>query len=121
MKIEERFKKVYADCHRAYEEGMEVRELDYRSTHAISGKQWLRLVKKYIPNGYNYFDQDVAQTIVDNFSPKAEFYPAREGSVAVYIKPTLKDKNPQLLLILGRIADESHYDKESNTIRLWWD
>jgi len=75
-----------------------------------------------IVGGYNGFNIDVANDLVFYFKGK-EFRLAREGSVAVYIRPVEQQKFNYLNSETG--ARTYKFDEASleggNTVRLWWD
>ena len=101
---------------------MDFRDLHFKSSESVNGKKFIELSNLMGP--YNNFDTEVATKVVATFGNNAEYWPAREGSATVYVKPQKAD----LGLEVGHNhhkaqelfkADELSLDK--GTYRIWWD
>lgn len=96
--------------------------LNWRSDVPIGGTDLIDIMTKIV-GSYNNFDPTVhTKKLIEKF-PDAEFYPARESSICIYIKPK-SDKafdhsyDTEEIRILVN-ADES--DIHNGELRLWWD
>lgn len=110
--------KAYADCHS--ETPKAERNLSFKATHPLTGEQFVRVMNRVVPDGYNEFDSVVAENVRSAFGENAEYYIAREGSVCVYIKGSKVTGIPRNSKLAGIKNDEVSEDKDG-TIRVWWD
>lgn len=102
---------AYADCR-----GLPGRNLAYKARAGMCGAAWVELMSQAM-RGYNNFDREVALRVVAMCPADAIFYPAREGSVCVYIKCAAETFN--YTRVKECLADEHSY--ENGIHRLWWD
>lgn len=109
---------AYADCHEVKVKGE--RNLSYLASRAVGGKEFVTLMNEALPGGYNDFDLDAAERVVNAFGEDAKYTIAREGSVCVYVKPKKVLDSIREGIQLGRLADEFSYQGDG-VFRLWWD
>jgi DNA-directed RNA polymerase subunit RPC12/RpoP len=109
---------AYSDVHD--EEGYGPRDLSYKG--AFSDARWFgEIIKKAIPQGYNYFDPDkVGKTAVAN--GRYKYALGREGSVAVYIKgvKNVADVADLVKDFMKARADEVSLEKGGKTLWAEW-
>jgi hypothetical protein len=72
-------------------------------------------------HSYNEFEVNNVYKILKPFASKIEIAPAREYSVAMYIKADEGTLQKILKLQKKLKADEAAIDEESGDLRLWWD
>lgn len=102
---------AYSDC----DNGSKAeRELDFECDFAFTPAEAERIMRKAIPGGYNEFNAEVLQHILNR---KAKVFIARESSVAIYIVGTELTGRE----IHAMAPDEFSYDEHELTNRLWWD
>lgn len=80
-----------------------------------------------IVGSYNEFDESVAERLALHFKNK-EFRLAREGSVAVYLRPITDSEFKKLAVVareetIGKVYFEQDEEslEDNNILRLWWD
>jgi hypothetical protein len=117
QKISAEVLKAYADCHVSRYK-FDERSLTFRASGYLKGEEFRRLMKTAIGVGYNEFDEEIIDKLVNFFGESSHYTIARESSVCVYIKP--KDKTKNIPMWPLRV-DEVSYNVETGEFRLWWD
>jgi hypothetical protein len=100
----------------------DIRDLDWPGMYT-DGQTFIEQCK--IVSGYNNFDVDTAKFLVRFFTNK-QFRLAREGSVAVYIRPISKEELDDDFWSDMKHEDSDLFDQdesslEGDELRLWWD
>ena len=104
---------AYGDSH-----GLDVRNLSFMSSKPVKGSVLIKLMAAIVP-GYNDFEGSRhPKDVVDVFGEDSKYYPAREGSVCIYVKPY---RNVWLDKIESIQADEKMWDYKHGMFRFWWD
>ena len=120
MKIKAEIMNAYADMHMDWKEGNKLRNLSFRASESCSGPELIEIMKAAVPDGYNEYDLEVLQDVVEAFGAEARYTAAREGSVCLYIKAK-HHLSPVVVSKTVRTCDEFDYDEETEEYRLWWD
>jgi hypothetical protein len=120
QKIDLDFALAYAD---AWSESVaeRLRDLDWRSSQWMTPHEWAEQAELIVP-GYNDFDARKVGDWLKNFLGGIRVQPAREGSVALYVKgprPVLEEMRDSARSDV--MADEATLAKNSDVLRLWWD
>jgi len=98
--------------------GAKIRDLDWPGVWTDKNTF---LKQAEMVGGYNVFDEDIAKGLVQDFGDR-QYRLAREGSVAVYIRPVKKVEMGLLKGSEGPNAfGEDEHDLDGNELRLWWD
>lgn len=114
---------AYCDCINYKElklEKWEDRNLDFFSIHCWDAKTFVKYFHRVV-EGYNNFDGiETPKKIVKVFGQTAKIFPARQGSVCIYVKTKRKIKSiPKAMKTIG--CDELHYDTDLDMYRVWFD
>jgi len=125
----EKTRTAYADTWMGGEEGYKKRNLQWKGTAYLTPKDWFECAK--FVGEYNAFDPKKVHLILGNF-PDARIKLARQGSVAIFIKP--KGHNPKHIMrdlrVLGDadelglvkgVTSKFTEEKGGKIIRVWWD
>lgn len=84
------------------------RDLDWRASEPVNGEELTDLMCKVV-SSYNLFDCDKHTKKLAKKFPDAEFYMAREGSVAIYIDGDYKKPTDLESLCRELQADECYF------------
>ena len=131
-KIDPNFALAYVDAW-SDRAASEFRDLDWRGSEWMTPAEWTEQAELIVP-GYNVFDAREVGRWLQRFSG-IKVQPAREGSVALYVKgsrATLEKMKelaryrhefpgggPEESEALGAEADEASI--QDGELRLWWD
>lgn len=108
---------VYADMRN--EQG---RRLTWRATEWVTPEEAAEAFAEAGVTSYNEFEAESLTMLEDIFGPGTLVQPARESSVAVYVRPPGKLIDVEgALMIPGLMADEIDVTPEGDEIRIWWD
>jgi hypothetical protein len=107
---------AYSDSHKELDEP---RDLDFFCNHPVEGETAIMIADRCI-GGYNEFNKDKMELIVDIFGEESLYYFARESSVCIYIKTVKNVWISDKIMKITR-ADEFSFDSRLNMFRLWWD
>jgi hypothetical protein len=112
QEILDQVRKAYSDCWMPWEEGSQLRDLDFRASEPVSRDEAREIMQEAIPNSYNAFQA----RLLLQLPADSRVTIAREGSVCIYVKGKLPDRLCQSML-----ADEFTYDPARDETRIWWD
>jgi hypothetical protein len=117
------------DLDPGWEAAMDSRKMKFRGKTWMQPRAWQALMTQATPGGYNAFNAKRVLKWLDNLQRKSgisgqlEIQPAREYSVAAYIRGPR-----ELLELIIQKAKRSSIDeagwaqgKEGEEVRLWWD
>ena len=108
----------------------EIRNLKWKSKDGVDGKTLIDLFSKICP-AYNDFNTDRVKTLVAEFDKRfpqdnsiyGRYFPAREGSVCIYVDCRLHKTLPEKEI--DKIRDAIHADEGDKEgpfqYRFWWD
>jgi hypothetical protein len=98
-------------------------DLDFRSGDWIPVSAWHDIMEKATPEGYNNFHAPqvakILHAIEKEFGERLEVQPAREYSVAVYVRGSQEALRKLLKKVRADEKDMVSYDPPE--VRLWWD
>lgn len=113
--------RIYADCIDA--EGAHCgsirRNLNAFIRESVSLGDLEAIMSAAIPDGYNGFNANQLRDYAKYFGDGARYFIAREGSVAIYVKPF--DRVWINGDALSGLADEVSFEFDVGMFRLWWD
>ena len=107
---------AYSDCNTL---SKAERDLKFKAKQSFTALEVMNTMKLALNNSeteYNEFNEQALQRVIDAFGPTARYYPAREGSVCLYVKIP----NNTRVAFWRFTADEVSLEG-NNTFRLWWD
>lgn len=114
--------RAFADCHTDVNnvEAHAQRNLNFFCVEAFTIQELRMIIPKVIPGGYNDFDPiKSVEMLAEFFGEDADYFIAREGSPAIYVKPRNGalwfDREAKIK------ADEFSYDASLSMFRVWWD
>ena len=95
------------------------RNLAFFCRTPVNGSQLIGLMSKLV-HLYNEFDgEKTTAKLVEHLGEDANYFIARERSVAIYVKPV---RQIELWKVnLATLADEASFEPELNMFRFWWD
>lgn len=111
--------RAYADCHDKIDFGPDTRNLNFRPKSWVSPEEALRIIERYIPDGYNEFNAKVVAEIFEILKP-ARVQIARENSPCLYLKPKIRWWFRTLALLAPLPIDGKSIEADG-TLRLWFD
>lgn len=119
------FKSTLKECLIAYQDNHEEqvggeRNTNFKATHGVTGQEFVQIINRCNPNGYNEFDAIAAENVRALFGDEAEYTIARESSVCIYVKPKGKVCLNRKVRLTDLKADELSYEGEG-VFRIWWD
>ena len=111
---------AFSDCHDDIE-GVE-RDLDFFGRDPLDGVQLFNTMGPIVPSYNRFKGQETIKRVVECFGEESEYFVAREGSPAIYVRP----RNCGHIWLDGSrrvkgLADEFSYDVRLQMFRLWWD
>lgn len=116
---------AYSDCNDIADEDTP-RDLGFKSEAGFSLSEWENIMSLAVPRGYNAFKVSYAKTCIEKAAGVTDlrFYPAREGSVCVYIETRGHNHSEGFMNALRKLTNHK-VDELSVTadgqVRLWWD
>lgn len=108
---------AYSDSHDELKH--DDRNLNFFTVNCVGGDMAILIADRCI-EGYNNFDKEAMEAVVNVFGKESSYFFAREGSVCVYVKVNHniwleKDYRNQMK------ADEVSFDGRLGMFRIWWD
>lgn len=97
----------------------EDRNLGFMAPCSVNGYMAIEIAAKCIVS-YNEFNADQVKEVVKMFGYDSAYFFAREGSPAIYIRPS-KNMWLQFDKELPFLVDEVSFDAKMQMFRLWWD
>lgn len=109
------------------------RDLDAIASDALTLPQWRELMRDACPHGYNNFDAAAVALMLAPWGTRCQFFAAREGSVAVYVRGDQVALDNLAISMVGEqrkgsplAPDEVNFalvpgKAAAPAVRLWWD
>ncbi len=122
MGLSSEAKQAYADAgNMPFEQAMNIRKMMWKARTSVSPREFAKLAKACIPDGYNEYDSArVAKAIARN-APHSCVQFAREYSPAVYVRgPRAELEKLQKAAKKTMRANEMDFQADG-ALRLWWD
>ena len=107
---------AYSDSHDDVEAK---RNLGFHSNTAFNADLAVRISRDII-GGYNEFDENCIQGLIDLFGEDSNFYFARDCSVCIYVEPS-KPFSLYGISYVNFRADSIYYLPGTEKIKIWWD